>query len=178
MKRNCTAISKNNEACPKPRVKWSKYCWWHQDWVSLTIVACLISVVTAVILFAIQERHPDLKAKCSLLENDLCAIQCTIENSGRAEAKDVYLTFTKFLPEETKIFSKPEYGEIKLIEAERILNPHIYPKSIAIKQVFSVCVARVPPKTSIEFTIRTMNSDNVRTGKQLLYIDLLYTVVF
>ncbi|TDI94173.1 MAG: hypothetical protein E2O76_16080 [Caldithrix sp.] len=131
------------------------------------------AIATALLTYGTgQGKKPSLSAKCYLLEDkDPCSIGCTIENDGRAEAKDVYLSFNKLLPLETSVIAKPEFGEIRLVEANRIINPILYPKSSEMHKAFSVHIPRIVPNHPVAFTVKTTNADNIRAGKQILYLE-------
>lgn len=170
MNKKCNAITKTGDRCTKTKLWLSKYCWWHQDYG--IIITIIITIAVSAFFFYLQDKKPSLSAKCYLLENNNpYSVKCTVENNGRAEAKDVYLSFNKLLPLETDVFAKPEYGEIRLVEANRILDPRLYPESIEIYKAFSVYIPRIAPNHPVTFTVKTTNSDNIRAGKQILYLE-------
>lgn len=168
--KKCNAIANDGNRCTKPKLKWSRYCWWHQDRISLGIILTICGILITLIIFYTQERYPVLHAKCDVIKNgDPCTIECTVINSGRAEAKDVILSFNNMFPLQTRIFAESELG-ITITEAAILPNPQFYPNLANSQRAFIVKIPRITPKDPIKFRISTTHPDNQRAGKQIIRI--------
>ena len=171
MKKECSVIAKNGGKCSKPRLKWSRYCWHHQDIIgSLTYISIILAVIIPFIIFFLQEIHPLLNAKCNVIENgNPCAMECIVSNSGRGEAKNILLSFNNMLPLQTKVFASPELG-VTIIESDFLPNPQLSPELAKIQKAFAVQIPRVVKKYPVKFQVKTGHLDNQRAGKQILRI--------
>ena len=165
----CRAITKKGEGCQNRSIPFSKYCLVHQD-PSAWIIGALLGIVVAILLAFYQDREPKLDIRCFLDDlADPSKINCEIVNSGRAEARNILISFRNLLPTETKIFANPELG-LSLNASESIPNPQKYPELTKITEAFIVKIPRVSADDKITFTIATMNKDNLRAAKQVLKI--------
>jgi hypothetical protein len=155
------------EGCRNRHLPFSRYCWRHQDvtWVIGTVVG-LLGVVATILVAIYQERSPALQVWCRPPDDgNPCALSCYIKNSGRAEARDVYLSFNNVLLLDTKVAASPELG-ISLVESENLPDPKRNPEAAKLEKAFAVHVPRISPKDTITFQLITVNPDNQRTGKQ------------
>ena len=162
---SCNSITKKGEQCTKPRLPFSKYCLFHQDLTAWVIGTLLGIFVTAGIALW-QSREPNLRVKCQLDEAGCPSkLKCVVDNSGRAEALDITVSFNNLLPLDTKLICSPELG-INLEEIDSLPNPQASPESAKLITAFIVKIPRVTAKNRIEFSVVTTNIDNVRAAKQ------------
>jgi hypothetical protein len=115
-------------------------------------------------------REPDITVRCNVDElGTPSRLVCTAVNSGRAEARDVHVSFTTLLPIETRVFSTPESG-IKLEEVDSPPDPQMSPERARITTAFVVRIPRIAPKDKASFTVMTINNDNLRAAQQIIKI--------
>jgi len=135
-----------------------------------TLAVAVISVLVTVLIFLIQDRSPNLHIQCNVTsDGDPSVIECSVSNTGRREARNVYIGFNKMLLLGTKVFAPPEVAA-QLIESTTAPDPNLEPETASITKVFSVFIPRVPPKDHFIFQIRTIDPDNKRAAKQVLKI--------
>jgi hypothetical protein len=117
-----------------------------------------------------QERNPVLNAECHVAKDgDPCVLECEVYNSGKKEARDVFVSFNEMLPLETRVLAAPERG-ITLSEAENLPDPHRHPELSKTQKAFAVRIPLIAPKDTIIFQIKTTHPDNQRAGKQVMKI--------
>src|SRR5207244_2622689 len=90
-------------------------------------------------------------------------------NNGRGEARDLLVSFADLFPVDTIIQAPPELG-LKIEEAGSLSDPEHNPISGKLLTAFVVRVPRVAPKDQFNFTVLTINDDNLRTAKQVMKI--------
>lgn len=171
-KKECEASTEKGTPCKKRGLPGSRYCLFHQErsawFMSLFFFVCG-SVVTCLTTWY-MDRQPSLQATCWPEEtNEPAAIECSVKNTGRGEARDVYLSFTKQLPVGTKVRADPELG-VSLKVDDVLPDPRLHPKLAEIQKAFSVRLPRVPPRGEIRFQVGTRDEDNVRAKDQILRI--------
>jgi hypothetical protein len=118
----------------------------------------------------ILERQPDISIRCNPdQQGDPSKILCSVTNNGRAEARDLTISFAKLLPLDTVVQAPPELG-LKIEEAGSPPDPKNSPLSATLLTAFLVRIPRVAPKDHFNFTVLTTNDDNLRTAKQVMKI--------
>lgn len=174
MKRQCYSTTKDGIQCTKSRLRFSRYCIYHQDiGILLTIWGIMIGIIG--IIFSVgtafyQDKHPILQVICDVTETgDPSILKICVTNSGRLEAKDIYLSFTDVLPFETEVYGRPEYG-LQIIESKTLPDPYLHPEIAKTQKAFSIFIPRIAAHDSIKFEVHTQNIDNKRAAKQILLI--------
>ena len=169
----CKACTKELDRCTKNAFLGSRYCFLHQDlgsWLMGATAGAIISLIIAVAQVVYQGATPLLDISCSPpKDDDFSRLGCTVENRGRAEARDVLVGFNHSLPLETRIIADPDLG-ITLTSANSPPNPTTNPMAASTILAFSVAIPRVPPKAQVHFEVATHNADNRRAAKQLARI--------
>jgi hypothetical protein len=137
------------------------------------LVNLVFFLLGASLSFAIlwyQEREPNLSVRCNLSSSSNPAeIICEIENTGRAESKDIYIGFNRMLPLQTTLISEPEVGA-ELVPSNDPPDPNIFQQSAEFRQAFAVRIPRVPTGETVAFRIITRDPDNIRAADQVLRI--------
>jgi len=134
------------------------------------LAVAIITILVMILIFLIQNRSPDLHIQCNVTpDGDPSVIECSVSNTGRREAINVYIGFNEMLLLGTKVFAPPEVAA-QLIESTTAPDPNLEPEIASITKVFSVFIPRVPPKDNFTFQIRTIDPDNKRAAKQVLKI--------
>ncbi len=168
---NCNAITRQGNRCSKKSIRFSKYCFFHQDpsaWIIGFILASLLSICIAVY----QTKEPNISVRCETVENGSPdKLICFVDNTGRGEAKEIYIAFTEFIPIDTEVISPPEVNA-KLILVKSPPDPNLYPDLSKITTAFSIYIPRVSAKDSISFKVQTTNKDNIKTAKHTLNIKM------
>lgn len=130
--------------------------------IGLTLAAILLAVA----IWRHQERKPALTTYCSQpTDGDPTAIVCRITNTGRAESRDVRIGFNNMLPLDTQVIAPPDTGA-RIEPAAMMPHPAQSPNAARLQLAFSVVIPRIPARTSVEFSLRTLNPDNARAGVQ------------
>jgi hypothetical protein len=168
----CRSITNQDVRCRNRHLPSSRYCWRHQD-LGLWIIEVLtfgIGLAASILILFYQEREPLLSARCYPDEaGDPSKLLCTVDNSGRAEARDIYVAFSDLIPLETKVFGQPELG-MRIIEVDSPPNPQMNPESAKFQTAFSVYIPRIPSSSKADFTVETVNSDNKKAAEQVIKI--------
>ncbi len=166
---NCNATTRHGKRCSKKSIWLSKYCYLHQDptaWIIGTALGVLVTISIAVY----QTREPNISVRCETNEHGSPdKLVCYVDNHGRGEAKDIYVAFTEFIPIDTEVISAPEVNA-KLIPVKSPPDPNLNPNSSKVTTAFSIYIPRVSAKDSVNFTVQTFNSDNIKTAKHTLNI--------
>ena len=141
---------------------------------TITIIGLVVVAIGGLIVAygqnKLADRDPILSAECTIAdENNPCALNCVVRNSGRGEARDIRLSFEKILPLETKVIASPETG-IKIEESQTLPNPMVEPTSSALLTAFSVWIPRVAATDNVAFQIMTTHPINRTAGKEVLAI--------
>lgn len=124
-----------------------------------------------------QNRSPSLRARCLVPENgDPATIECTIQNSGRKEARDVSVGFNRMLSLGTRVFA-PSEVRAELRESEILLHPQLELHQAQIMQTFAVYLPRVAPKDTVTFQVSTTDPDNKRAAQQVVRIREVLTEI-
>src|SRR5262245_35159319 len=127
----CRSTTVEGEGCRNGHLPFSRYCWRHQDissWVLGTIIGGVISALLNVAVVFYQDRAPFLEVSFHPDEEGKpCILVCIIKNTGRAEAQDVFLSFNRMLPLDTKVLASPELG-LTIVESESPPDPQDYPE--------------------------------------------------
>jgi len=140
------------------------------SWILGTIVGAIIGALLNLAVVLYQDRAPFLEVSFIPAEGgDPSALICTIKNHGRAEARDVFLSFNNMLPLETKVLASPELG-LTILESESPPDPQKYPEQSKFQKAFAVRIPRIAPEDTITFQVVTSNNDNRRAGRQMLRI--------
>ena len=164
----CRSTTLKGEVCRNRHAPFSLYCWRHQD--PTLILSTLVSLLITVLVVIYQERSPSLEASFNLVDGgDPSALICIITNHGRAEAKDVFLSFNNMLPLETKVLGSPELG-LSVLESDAPPDPQQNPVQSKLQKAFAVRIPRIASKDTITFQVVTLNEDNKRAGKQMVRI--------
>lgn len=117
-----------------------------------------------------QSQSSIVNVECRLLsEGDPSALDCIVSNTGKKEARDVYVGFNTMLPLSTQVLAEPEVGA-ELIESNFLPDPQVSLKEATTMRAFSIRIPRVASNDSIAFQIRTTDIDNRRAAKQVLRI--------
>lgn len=149
--------------------------WWLTKsmpiWQKSLIISLVVFVGIAEGLAAwSKERNPVITVECSpVLNGDPACLECEVRNSGRGEARDVYVGFNNILPLETKLLAGAEIGA-ELVEAYPLPSPNLPPSAALLTPTFSIHIPRVAPGAAITFQVRTINEDNRRAARQVLHI--------
>jgi hypothetical protein len=171
--KECGALTKQQAGCHNSHLPFSRYCWRHQDissWVLGTIIGIVAGALINLAGVLYQDRTPELQINFSSVENgDPCILTSTITNSGRAEARDVFVSFNNMLPLDTKVLASPELG-ITILESENPPDPMMHPQEAKLQKAFAIRIPRIAAKDTIRFQVITSNVDNQRAGKQILRI--------
>jgi hypothetical protein len=118
----------------------------------------------------ILERQPDISVRCNPdQQGNPSKISCSVSNNGRGEARDLLVSFADLFPVDTIIQAPPELG-LKIEEAGSLSDPENNPISGKLLTAFVVRVPRVAPKDGFNFTVLTINDDNLCTAKQVMKI--------
>ena len=130
----------------------------------------ILGILIAVGIAIYQARSPSLSVVCQPLpDGDPTALECEIHNEGRAEARDVYVSFDHSLPMGTRVFADAEVGA-QIVEAEAPPDPTRGPEAALLLTAFSVRIPRVAAKDRVRFQVRTTDPDNQRAARQVLRI--------
>jgi hypothetical protein len=171
--KECRAINKKGITCSKKVIWGSRYCIIHQDPIPL-LFAFLISFVASALILLIPEKKPRLRFRSEFVqEHNLSSIKCTIYNSGRADATNVYIGFSERLIVGTEI-SADSYVGATLEKSTNLLNPNINPEKAKLQKAFSIFIPRIAAKDTISVLIFTTDTLNLRTAKH--YVNLLHEV--
>ena len=166
---SCNSITKKGNQCTKPRLPLSKYCIFHQD-LTIGVIGAILGVIATVVVGLWQDKEPNLTMQCQIDESgDPSKLKCLLYNSGRAEARDVIVSFNNLIPLETDLICNPELG-IGLEEVSPPPNPLENPLSSKLMTAFIVRIPRVSAKNRIVFSVVTTNTDNKRAAKQTMRI--------
>lgn len=173
LKSKCKSVTDKKEQCRNRHIPVSRYCWRHQDptsWIIGTIIGVVFGALANVGVAVYQNKTPLLGVAFSSTEGgDPTILVCTISNRGRAEARDVFLSFNNMLPLDTKILASSELG-VTLVESEAPPDPQNYPEQAKVQKAFAVRIPRIAASDTISFHLVTLNDDNRRAGKQMLRI--------
>jgi hypothetical protein len=169
----CKSITQEGERCRNSHVPSSRYCWRHQDiksWLMATLIGVVLGGFFDLGAVLYQERSPSLETLFHMGEGgDPSTLVCIIRNSGRAEAKDVFLSFHNMLLLETKLLASSELG-LTMLEAEAPPDPSEHPSEARLQKAFAVRIPRIAPKDTLSFQVITSNNDNRRAAKQRMRI--------
>ena len=166
--KHCNSVTLKGAQCRGWRILFSRYCWRHQDYAfGIAILSIVATIVVAICVAVYQNRYPVLSARCQLVDNeDPCVLICSVTNSGRAEARDTYVSFNKLLPLETVVIADPA-AALELVDAQKPPNPNQYGKLSLTQKAFAVRIPRIAAGDTVVFEVRTTHPDNLRAGKQL-----------
>lgn len=129
-----------------------------------------LGILVSVGILVYQSRAPLLKVSFRIAEDGNPAIlYCDVSNSGRGEARDVYVSFNRMIPMGTKLFFDPEVAA-QLIETETPPDPSVGLEAAALQKAFAVSIPRVAPNDTVSFELRTIDEDNLRAAKQVMKI--------
>ncbi len=139
----------------------------------MTLIASVIGLVTAIVVAVAQiwyqEKSPCVSVSCTSAANGNPAeLTCTVANDGRAEARDVFVSFNGFLPTGTRVRGESQAG-IEVVESNLVVD-QAFADTLKETKAFSVKVARVRARASVPFTVYTDDPDNLRAAKQLLFL--------
>jgi hypothetical protein len=102
----CRAITNSGERCTKT-IRRSKYCWLHKNYatgVVLGIISGILGVLATLGVGVYQERNPFISVRCKPQDGwKPTDIECDVHNTGRAEARDVRVSFNAMLPLDTVV---------------------------------------------------------------------------
>jgi hypothetical protein len=171
--KECGALTKEGVGCRNRHLPFSRYCWRHQDLnVGMlgTVIGLIGGALFTIMAVLYQERSPSLEILCSPpKDGNPSVLACVMTNSGRAEARDIFVSFNNMLPLDTKVQANPELG-ITIQESERPPDPQIFPEEAKLQKAFAVRIPRIAVKDSISFQVTTSNADNLRTAQHILRI--------
>lgn len=169
----CKSTTIKGETCRNRQLPFSRYCWRHQDltsWILGTIIGAVFGAFVSLAVVLYQNRTPFLEVSFSSVEGgDPAGLICTIANRGRAEARDVFLSFNNMLPLDTKVLASSELG-LTILESDTPPDPQKYPEQSKFQKAFAVRIPRIAADDTITFQVVTSNDDNRRAGKQMLRI--------
>src|SRR5262249_49338493 len=161
----CSAVTKRGERCRVRCLPTSRYCIFHQDPLPWLLTIFGVAATVAVAMY--QEKEPKLVVSCGLVESsDPTRVKCGVMNSGRAEARDVHVSFTNMLPVGTQVVGPPEVA-LSLRPVDSPPDPAVDPQTATLTTAFVIHIPRVTPRDSFEFTVLTADSDNQRAAAQL-----------
>lgn len=169
--KDCNALTSEKAPCRKRRFPFSRYCWHHQDtsW-QIGVILGVLAILISFVIFFYQERRPDLQVTFDPpIDGDASILNCTITNTGRAEARDVYLSFNLSLPLDTKVLASPELG-LTIQEADKPPNPALGVFAAKLQKAFAVHIPRVPIRDPIQFQVATTHPDNKREALQMIRV--------
>lgn len=170
LKKQCLSVTLHGERCRNHSLPAGRYCWRHIDLGGSAILSLVISALLAILIVMYQDRSPDVTAVCGVPpDGDPSNISCTVSNSGRKEAREVSVSFNSMLPVGTVVANSPEYAT-KIEEATTPPDPFLSRPLADSTKAFSVQITRVLPHHLINFTVSTVDADNLRAGKQSVYL--------
>lgn len=136
--------------------------------MALEVSLFLAGLAVGLFILWYQERYPVLTVTCDVDEEaSPQAIYCRVKNDGRGQARDVFVGFNRSYPAGTLLVAKPEFG-LEVVPSNSPPDPNMLPLASEHIQAFAVKIPRIPPKTEIEFQVRTSDPDNNRASEQIV----------
>jgi hypothetical protein len=161
----CSSVTKKAEQCKKSALWSSRYCFFHQD--PVTWLIAILGIVASIALAVYQEREPTVDVACNLVEgNDPSKLECKVANTGRSEARDLIISFTRMLPLGTQVEGPPEFS-LSLKPVDSPPDPATDPRTAELTTAFVVIVSRIAAHDQFSFIISTVDPDNKRAAGQL-----------
>ena len=161
----CSSLTRKREPCKKPSVWPSRYCLFHQD--PLPWFFAVAGIAATVVVAVYQEKDPRVEVQCGLVAGgDPAQLDCSIVNTGRREARDLTVSFTKMLPLGTQVVAAPELA-LRLQPVDSPPDPEADPRTAALTTAFVVVVPRVAAGDRLSFRLATADADNKRAAAQL-----------
>jgi hypothetical protein len=137
----CSSVTKKAEQCKKSALWSSRYCFFHQD--PVTWLIAILGIVASIALAVYQEREPTVDVACNLVEgNDPSKLECKVANTGRSEARDLIISFTRMLPLGTQVEGPPEFS-LSLKPVDSPPDPATDPRTAELTTAFVVIVPRI-----------------------------------
>src|SRR5262245_13576223 len=119
--RRCSAVTLEGHRCSKRPLPTSRYCVHHIDkggTLATSAFSAILSVVITLVTVAYQDRAPDVSASCQPpADGNPAEMTCTVTNSGRAEAREVFVSFNGFLLVGTRVKNEPQHG-VEVVESD------------------------------------------------------------
>jgi hypothetical protein len=168
--RRCSAVTLHGEQCTKRPLPTSRYCWQHVDKagaLATFVISSLLSIGLTLATVAYQDRAPDISATCvPPADGNPAELTCTVANSGRAEGREVFVSFNGFLLDGTRVRSQPQDG----VEVQESDAPAASPATARVTKAFAVRVTRVRAGDSVSFTVYSDEPATVRAARQTLFL--------
>src|SRR5258708_6506384 len=123
-----------------------------------TVLAVIAILLLGVLGLWYKEQRPHVN--CALDEGEsLCEIRCSVLNPTFRPVREVTIGFQGLLPFKTQLASKPE-SRMVLKKPETLPLPDSSGKISEAIRAFTIEVPLVPPRTRLEFILRTASDAN------------------